>query len=150
MRLNMDCVRDILLCVEENTGLRKSCLFVDISPFANDVRRALGDNPMDTEVPKYELPLLDKYGNDTLIYHVEYCVEGDLLKRRKPLSGEAGMMIIMDLTVRGHELLGNIREKNAWEKVKAVLAKAGVFGLDVMFGVANDLAIQSAKSMIGL
>ena len=83
MRLNMDCVRDILLCVEENTGLRKSCLFVDISPFANDVRRALGDNPMDTEV-------------------------------------------------------------------QAVLAKAGVFGLDVMFGVANDLAIQSAKSMIGL
>ncbi len=150
MRLNMDCVRDILLCVEDNTGLRKHCLFVDISPFANDVRRALGDDPSDIEVPTYELPMLDQYGNDTLIYHVEYCIKGALLEQREPLSGEAGMITIKDLTVKGHELLGNIREKTAWEKVKSVLSQAGVFGLDAMFSVASDLAIQSTKMILGL
>ena len=29
MRLDIDCIRDILLCVEENTGLRQHCFFVD-------------------------------------------------------------------------------------------------------------------------
>ena len=28
MRINMDCIRDILLCIEENTGLQQRCLFV--------------------------------------------------------------------------------------------------------------------------
>lgn len=33
MRLNFDCVRDILLCVEENTDLRHLCVFVDIETY---------------------------------------------------------------------------------------------------------------------
>lgn len=33
MRLNFDCVRDILLCVEENTDLRHICIFVDIETY---------------------------------------------------------------------------------------------------------------------
>ena len=28
MRINMDCIRDILLCVEENTGLHQACFFI--------------------------------------------------------------------------------------------------------------------------
>ena len=28
MRINMDCIRDILLCVEENTGLQQRCFFI--------------------------------------------------------------------------------------------------------------------------
>lgn len=37
MRLNFDCVRDILLCVEENTDLRHLCVFFDIEHTSNQI-----------------------------------------------------------------------------------------------------------------
>lgn len=29
MRINMDCIRDILLCVEQNAGFPKFCMFYE-------------------------------------------------------------------------------------------------------------------------
>lgn len=150
MKLNVDCVRDILLCVESNTGPHHECRFVDIGSYANDVRRALGDDLRPVEVPDYQLPLLDAYGNDTLIYHVQYCIEADLLKQRGPISGEAGIFAIPGLTVRGHDLIDNVREKTTWDSVKAIFSRTGGFGVDVLVSVAGDLAAAQAKDLLGL
>ena len=62
MRLNFDCVRDILLCVEENTDLRHLCVFVDIETYQQ--------SNFSDEQPKiqpYQKALMQKYDNDTNI-----------------------------------------------------------------------------------
>ena len=51
MRLNPDCIRDILLTVEENTGYRESMLYESNQEFAR----------------------LKKYSEDVVRYHMKQC-----------------------------------------------------------------------------
>ena len=67
MRLNMECVRDVLLCVEENTGIRKNCCFQDIKPEEYKTQRALGREAEPLDVPDYQVRLLDCYDIDELM-----------------------------------------------------------------------------------
>lgn len=145
MRLNMDCVRDILLCVEENTGIRQTCRFIDSG--LSSVESFLG-HPNDENYPDYEIALLEKYDNDTLIYHVRYCVEAELLSVSN--SQSRSDIIISDLTPDGHELLNNIRNISNWEKIKDVKFKAGSFGLDVLKEIAKTISTTVAMQFLHL
>lgn len=143
MRLNLDCVRDILFCVEDNTGLRKSCHFVD-----SGLEKAAMFVGSATETPDYEQKLLKKYDNDTLIYHLNYCVEADLLAEAE--GNGLYNIVISDLTPRGHEFLSNIRNNSNWEKTKDVGSKIGAFGLNVAAKIAEGVATAHIKQVLGL
>ena len=109
----MDCVRDILLCVEDHTGLRKSCRFVDSN--SSEIAEFLG---IEESLPDYQQDLLEKYDNDTLIYHVNYCIRADLII---PLqASDANSIIIQDLTISGHNFLCDIREHQNWKTIKKI------------------------------
>ncbi len=144
MRLNMDCLRDILLCVEENTGLRKSCYFVD-SDLA--VAQSYSDDEFET-IPKYQVALLSSYSNDELIYHVHYCVYAELILPFDNSSDEK--IMIADLTPKGHEFLGNIRNPDNWAKTKEVGGKIGAFGLNMAEKIAEGVATAYLKQVLGL
>ncbi|MCD8355899.1 MAG: DUF2513 domain-containing protein [Clostridia bacterium] len=143
MRLNMDCVRDILLCVEENTGLRQTCYFVDDS--LNDVASFLGNKQRPQE---YQTTLGKTYDNDTLIYHVNYCVEANLISRLEHAG--SCVICISDLTPAGHELIGNIRKPENWEKLKNAGARAGAFGLNVVKSAAEGFGASLVMSYLHL
>ena len=100
MRLNLDCIRDTLLCVEDNTGLRKFCIFVDIG---------LNES-------------MEKAGMDII----------------PPL--------IADLTPKGHEFLGKIRNGKVWSKVKSIAEKMGVKTLESVFSIAANVVGELVKS----
>lgn len=95
MKLNNDCVRDILFTVEDNTGYNKHLIF-----HAN----------------KANCDKLKKYDNDEIMYHIIQCTKAYLIEAGQiDLSGN---ILIKDLTPRGHEFINNIREDNNWNKVK--------------------------------
>lgn len=143
MKLDMDCVRDILLCVEENTGLRKNCVFIDGG--LSETADFLG-NRRDPE--PYQQELLDRYDNDTLIYHVYYCIEAGLISK---LSQSSKIDIyIADLTPAGHELIGNIRADTNWKKVQETGSKIGAFGLNMVSKIAEAVATAWLKQYLGL
>ncbi len=144
MRLNLDCVRQILLCVEENTGLRKYCYFID-SGLEESVK-VIGDIP--TPPPDYQIDLLKNFDNDELIYHINYCVESGLLSVYGPLH--VYQIVISDLTSRGHEFLENIRDNKVWSGVKSVAAKIGSKSLDSVIQISSNVITQLIKSQFGL
>lgn len=41
MKINLDCVRDVMLCVEANTGLHQRCYFIDYA--LNSAQEFVGD-----------------------------------------------------------------------------------------------------------
>ena len=143
MRLNMDCVRSILLCVEENTGLRRVCFFIDEGMTSS--AEYLGNvEPL----PDYQTKLKQKYDNDTLIYHVGYSIQAGLIESQDKVG--AYRLTIFDLSPSGHELLGNIRDNGNWKKIKETGGKAGAFGLNIVAKIAEGVATAAIKQYLQL
>lgn len=146
MKLDMDCVRDILLCVEDNTDLRSFCIFVD-----TELSDKLARSGMETtEKRKYQEDLLICYTNNELIYHVRYCVEAGLIVRVTRTSYGNQVYLISDLTPKGHEFLANIRSKDNWEKTKSIGAKIGTFGLEMVNKISEGVATAALNKLLGL
>lgn len=133
MKLNLDCVRDILLCVESNTGLRKGCSFVDLtlenSPIFHDEV---------TTPPDYQLDLLKKYEIDELIYHINYCSDADLIITSDEFAPY--ILLVMDLTPQGHEFIANIRNDKNYAWLQNTLLKIGSDSIPIaMKLIANHI-----------
>ena len=146
MRLDWDCIRDILLCVEENTGLRKSCRFVDTSDDARKACEATGTKM--SEPAEYQIPLDEQYGNETLMYHIHYCCrdDSDLLDY---YSDSTEMLVhIKDLSVAGHKTLSVIRQPAAWRKFKQIAAKVGISSLPTFINAVLKFGIDSYTASI--
>ena len=90
MKLDMDCVRDVLLEVEAKSGF---CRFVSFpSGFDQDIR--------------------NRYSDDALRYHIDQCFSSGLLVALDPVHpwDMAMNTTIKDLSPAGHEFLSNIRQ----------------------------------------
>lgn len=143
LRLDMDCVRDILLCVEEHTGFNLRCHFVNAN--TEEMQDFLG---IELSIPSYQIQLLDLYGNEKLLYHVTYCIRADLIEEGEP-SWEYDIYI-SDLTVSGHEFLNDIRSNKLWEEVKTTAKAAGVASLKSLISIASNVATSYVNKFIGL
>lgn len=130
MRLDLDCIRDVLLCIEENTGLRKTCFFIDDG--LTDAAQFVG-SIIDT--PPYQKPLLDKYGNDTLIYHVHYCLDSALAIRGPEMNSY--QIRVADLSPTGHEFLAKIRDPERWPRLKNGISAVRDYSLSAISAVAE-------------
>lgn len=141
MRLNIDCVRDILLCIERNTDYRKSVAFVDeISLKKLSPTSAIHQ-------PDYNLVLLQKYDLDNILYHLKYCIKADILELNEQLSN-CSVTVISDLTPKGHEFLANIRHKTIFEKTKIIANKIGIESLPAFVKISESTALEIIKSVI--
>lgn len=143
MKLNLDCVRKILLYVEDNTGLRKHCFFIDSGLEKSEL--IIGNDPIPP--PDYQEQLLKEFDNDTLIYHVNYCIEAGLLSTDQPIGTYC--TTITDLTPKGHSFLENIRDSKIWSGVKSVASKVGVRSLESVIQIASSVLTQLIKNQFG-
>lgn len=141
MKLDIDCVRDIMLWVEETTTPTRLAVYVDI-----DLLDKQGDflypNPACMPKPnEQQQKLLKKYSNEKLIYHLNYCVKAELLALAN--SSEKILIIVSDLTPKGHELIGNIRDPKNFSSTKHILSKASVITLEALIDIAKAVAAAS-------
>lgn len=116
MKLDLDCVRDILLTVEENTGYQKYITYsINTKQYGN----------------------LQKYGNEKVMYHILQCEKSNLIE-----AGQidlAGNILIKDLTPYGHKFISNIRENKNWNKVKKVANEVGTTSLEAIMQIAINI-----------
>ena len=123
MKLNPDCIRDILLTIEETTTF--SQLF-EYDPDSNSHER------------------LKAYSEEEILYHLRQCNEaGFLFKSTFNLSGGC---IVIDLSPKAHQFLADIRSDNTWHKTKEAAKKIGSYSLDAITKIASGIV----TSMINL
>lgn len=144
MRLNPNCVRDLLLDIEENSGLRKTAIFVD-EYLLNKTSNFFGE---DTEIPAHQKKLLEKYSCDELIYHVNYCAEAGLITI-SDLSSEV-TIYVSDLTPLGHDFISNIRANNNWKKTLDIGGKIGTYSLNMLSKIAEGVVTALMKQQLGV
>lgn len=125
MRLNPDCMRDVLLVAEEHVPLNGSLSMGNL------------------------LSLLPSYSKDELTYTCLKLNEGNLLNVLKMNSDNATSVAnISDITYEGHQFLENIRNQSTWETVKQKLSLLGSSSVPVIVSVASQLMIEKIKSSL--
>ena len=125
MKLNPDCVRDILLAVEEGC----------------DIGRGVS-------IPGPNYSRLQPYNESEVLYHVRQCdLSGFLYQAKTDLLGT---YTIRDLTPAGHEFLAHIRKDTIWSGVKDVAGKVGATSLNAIVQIASNVVAQMIKHQFGL
>ena len=128
MRLNPDCIRDILFYVEENAG------YSEMIPFYTNLER-------------FNIKLKNDYPADVILYHLELCEEYGYLAI---YSHTMGAINVKRLSVSGHEFLENIRQDTNWNKTKEVAKSAGSTSIEILSNIASNLAVAYISKHLGL
>ncbi|MRM90780.1 DUF2513 domain-containing protein [Faecalicatena contorta] len=126
MKLNPDCVRDVLLYVENNTDLKH---FASISPL---------------QMPDE----LSKYPADEVMYHIKQAELSALLD--VPSWYLDGGCLIKYLLPEGHQFLANIREDTNWSKTKDIAKSVGSNSLDAIKQIAASVITALIQTRLNL
>ena len=127
MKLNPDCVRDILLVVESLPNLKNYYRF---------------DRESVSE-------LFPNYSFDEIMYHTRQCdLSGFLHNASATMNYET--YTISDLTPKGHQFLADIRSDTIWNNVKEVSKKVGSNSLSSLSQIATGVITQIIKMQLGL
>lgn len=144
MRLNLDCVRDILLTVER-------CIVVDDQGCVHMAGRAapyeedfgyMSENIMWTEL--IGQPELTDYTKADILYTLQKLIEAEYISVHEYSSEpNAHLYYFTDndgITFSGHQFLANVRDKGVWKTVKQKLSRHGAdAALSVVSGVAAEV-----------
>jgi len=114
MRLNNDCIRDILLYLEANTSFEKEIINVD----------TLVNN-------------LSKYDKDVVYYHIKMISQASLVDNVLFAGDEP--YTISSLSWEGHQYLDNIRDDKVWKMLKDSASKLPSVSLKVLVSLAPKL-----------
>lgn len=122
MKLNLDCIREILITIEEYP------------------------NEMDLDVDSF-LILMQKnnfnYAEKEVIYCCKRLYEANYINLIfDDYSDKEIIMSIGDLTFFGHEFLQKIKNDNNWSKTKRIATKIGSFSIDVISQIAVNVITQ--------
>lgn len=126
MKLNPDCVRDIMLTTEDLTGHNKSFCY----PSNGELFSRLAAYPL-----------------DEVMYHIKQCSDASLIEGES-LSDDS--VLIEDLTPSGHEFLANIRSDTTFTKAKDVCKELGISSLKGITQVAANITTLIIKAHFGL
>ncbi|MBD9846446.1 DUF2513 domain-containing protein [Enterococcus faecalis] len=113
MKLNPDCVRDLLLEIEQTTDSNKMYSY--------------------SSQDKY----LKKYDENVVYYHFRQAdLSGLLYQSQFDMAGNFGCV---DLSPKGHQFLNDIRSENNWKKTKEIASTIGSFSLDALSNIASGV-----------
>lgn len=130
MKLDIECVRDIMLALEKHLDLDSEGW---VQPFCT--------------ADLSELPELSKYSKPELLYTVRRLEEGGFL-HTKPDNCDLSYSWFMGdcgITYKGHEFIGSIRPQPVWLSVGKKVAKASG---SVSLKVLVDLAEEALKNFL--
>lgn len=128
MKLNSDCIRDILFAIE------------DLSK----------PNSLLTSTQLSQTKFLIKYSSDEVLYHLnQLYLSGYIItpNRNKSLDG---LFFVNDLSPAGHEFISNIRQDTNWNKVKSISKEVGSETLTSIKAIAENVIASAIKASIGL
>lgn len=127
MKLNPDCVRTILLVVEDLPDLQHYYRFNAET------------------IPS----LFPDYSVEEIMYHLRQCELSNLIFRPSHTANYEEYTV-SDLTPKGHEFLANIRENKIWSGVKTIAGKVGSTSLDAITQIASNVITELIKAQFGL
>ena len=132
MKLNPDCIRDVLLYLEEN-------IKIDNRTFMPISLKSLQE-------------VFENYSEEDIFYSVYNLKQAKFIEGKFTDIKDTKMAIceIQNITYVGHQFLETVRPKPIWDKTKSVVTKVGVHTLGFIEEIAHDIAVESAKQAVSV
>lgn len=126
MKLNPDCIRDILIAIESETTL---------------------DSPIRFD-PDSLPDSLAVYSPDEVLYHVKQCELAGMLGGQTNwfLSGSC---MVQYLSPSGHQFLSDIRSDTNWSKTKDIAKTVGSESLSAIKDIATGVITALIQKQLG-
>jgi hypothetical protein len=124
MRLNHECIRDILMFLE---GLE------------------LGQTVRATTIAE-KLP---SYTREEVIYSVKKLFEAGFISGNES-EGRHSAGLVKEITWKGHKFIDNIRSSTVWDKVNEESKSIGSISIDILSNIATNIATALITSRLGL
>ncbi len=122
MRLNPDCIRDILLTVEELETPGDALSF-----YFDEAKNLILPN----------VDRLQNYGSGVVLYHLEQCKFSGFFIGANFLTED--QFFLQYLSPAGHEFLANIRSNTIWDEVKSAVGRVGSSSLTAIIQIAAQI-----------
>ena len=128
MRLNPDCIRDILFTIEEKSTF----------------------DSLITSGELTESTLLSKYSEDEILYHLNQLYLSNYIICPRKHKWIEGTFLVCDLSPLGHEFISDVRKDTNWNKVKSIGKEVGTSTLTSLKTIAEEVITSAIKTSIGL
>lgn len=127
MRLNPDCIRDLLLSIEEVST----------------------SNSLLTSDQLSNSSYISKYSQSEILYHLHQLeLAGYIITPPKQMFED--MFLVNDLSPLGHEFLSDIRQDTNWNKIKSISKEVGTETLSSIKTIAENVISTAISNIIGL
>lgn len=126
MKLNQDCIRDLLLYLEENLSYQNIVTINNMS--------------------------LKNYSTSNLVYTADKLIEAgylDCIKSRS-MDEECPTIIAKSITYAGHQFLDNIRDDTVFAKTKSVLSGLKSVSVEIISETASKVITNMINQQLGL
>ena len=130
MRLNYDCIRDILFYLENNLNFDDGLRWPRVS--MQDIFEGLSDRNYTLPDIAYSLLKMDEAG----------LIQG----HAQSANNELVFYIVSAITYDGHEFISKIRSDTVWKKTKGVLSKIGSASVSIISSVAAKVLTELIAS----
>ena len=129
MKLNPDCIRDVLLYLEENLGYTDNQVSME--------HKEITIHKIKTDVcEKYSHTNVDVQYSIEKLYEIQYITMRNIQydSRKYIVSGN-----INDITWNGHNFLNNVRPKSVWDATKAGASKLGLMSIHALSNISMKI-----------
>jgi len=124
MRLNIDCVRDILVSVADNLNPDE-----------------YGDtSPIDPLIFAHEN--LSQYPQNEVLYWIRQLMDSRIIIPGKKYVSEP-LPQIADLSISGYQFIDSVKKDSIWNKVKPKLLEISISSLSVLIQKGIEIGITS-------
>ncbi len=128
MKLNPDCIRGLLLEVEDATDFLRMYEYDSKKPQTGHLK---------------------DFSREEILYHIRQCSLSELILGVKYFdNGES--VIIPDLSPAGHKFLNNVRQDTIWNHTKTIAEKVGSKSLDMLIQISSNVITEIIKAQLGL
>lgn len=130
MKLNQDCLRDLMLYLEDTLTMRN---YILIDCYSNDT-------------------FLEKYNIDDLRYTALKLIEANYIdaSTRKFLDVAVPEIRIKSITFTGHKFLDTIRDDKVWKKTKNVLSGFKSTSIEIISETASKVITNLINQQLGI
>lgn len=136
MKLNHNCVRDILLYLESVPYVKTNCN---------------GDVEFTGVWLDNICEALPKYSKDVIFYALFELDDGGYINISESDTDDAITSCCVNyITYAGHEFLNTIRANPTWEKTLSIAGNVGNFGLQMLAKIAEGVTTAFIKQQLGL
>ena len=127
MKLNPDCMREILLAIE-------NCKYGEMLNFSQIVSQ------------------LPDYSKEDISYSCEKPYEAGFIDAvsKNYMRGDCPIIKVKNITYDGHQFLDNIREEDNWQKTKDIAKSVGSVSIPTLMQIATNVISSVVQSKFGL